>query len=445
MKRLFLLTLLFLWIISGYSQPLYTPLVQKKRGAPEAGYYLLVPYKMRKGAIQPHFQLSILNHNGEVVFFRNVKHASDFKQHPNGFFSYFSQDKFFILNSQLQLIDSVACALGRETDSHDFLILPNGHYVLMGMKTVMRDWSNKYLFAYKNQPAQAPTKVRYGVIQELDSLKNLVYEWSTENDFEPEMADPFYLKDTQHIDLTHFNSVDVDGEGNLLISARYYNEVFKVRRSDGKIIWHLGGRYNNVKLANNNLPFYGQHDAHFISKNTFTLFDNGYTTDTLRHTVRALCIEVNDSSKTGRITWQYQPQERLVSEANGSMQLISDKLLLVNYGKIEFGKPNVTFEIIHRKNYQPILRASFPDTIGSYRSFYYPKLDVSWPLLSPTKKKVNRKIVLKAPSNYKNYVWNTGETSKEIIITKSGEYWLYVSSDGESYYRSKSIRVKVRN
>lgn len=445
MKRLLLLTLLFLCVISGYSQPLYTPIFNKKNGAPQKGYYFLAPYKMRKGVVQPYFQLSILDHKGEVIFFRNAKHASDFKQHPNGLFSYFSKDKFFILNKQLQLIDSVACVGDRVTDSHDFLILHNGHYVLMGTKTVIRDWSNKYLFAYKNLPAQAPTRVRYGVIQELDSLKNLIYEWSSENDFEPEMADLFYLKDTQNIDLTHFNSVDVDAAGNLIISARYYNEVFKVRRSDGNIIWHLGGKYNNVSLSNNKLPFYGQHDAHYIAKNTFTVFDNGYTIDSLRHVVRLLHITLDDSTRLGKVTWQHQPTEHLVSEANGNTQLVSDKLLLASYGKIEFGKPNITYEIINRKTHQPVLQVSFQDTIGSYRCFYYPKLDVAWPLLRLTKKKVNGSMVLEAPANYNNYIWSTGETSNEIIITKSGEYWLYASSDGDSYYRSKSIRVKVKN
>lgn len=442
MKVRFFFLFILLTCLHSLAQPLYEPVLVKKAGAPKKGYYLLVGYKMRKGAVQSHFQLTIIDANGTVCFYKNIPHASDFKLHPNGCFSYFSKDKFFILNNQLHVIDSVSCALGRETDSHDFKILPNGHFLLMGMKAVTRDWSNKYLFAYKNLPAQAPTKVRYGVIQELDGQKNLVYEWSTEQDFEPEFADPFYLKDTQNIDLTHFNSVDLDEQGNLLISARYYNEVFKVRRTDGKIIWHLGGKYNNVTLTNNSLPFYGQHDAHFIAKNTFTLFDNGYTTDSLRHSVRLLFIEVDDSTKTGRITWQYQPKERLVSEANGSIQLAKKQVLLANYGKVEYGKPNITFELLHQKSKSQVASLYFPDTIGSYRSFYYKTLPIKWPRVVLTKKKIDQETRIYTKPAYTYYRWNTGATTPFIVISKPGTYWAYVSNDGISFYRSKPIVIR---
>ena len=42
-------------------------------------------------------------------------------------------------------------------------------------------------------------------------------------------------------DFFHINSVDLDGDGNLLVSGRSTHTVYKLDRS-GAILWRLGGK-----------------------------------------------------------------------------------------------------------------------------------------------------------------------------------------------------------
>ncbi len=421
------------------AQP-YTPIFRVYNKSVLHGYYFMVPYKMNKSLSK--VMLLILDKKGEPLFYKIVVHASDFKIQPNGMVTYFSKDKHLVLNSQFEVIDSVACVGGAETDSHDFLILPNGHYLLIGMETVEEDYSNQYFFMKKYCAGSRHAKVKYGIIQELDKDKKLVFQWSTQNIYKPQDADFFYLKDTQNIDLTHFNSIDIDKAGNYIVSARYFNEVFKVNRADSTIIWRMGGKRNEIEVINSTIPFYGQHDARVISNNTITVFDNGFTTDSLRHSVRALEYTINDSAKTALLNWEYTHPARLISEANGNVQQLSNKKVLINYGKIEFGTPNLTFEIVDKKAKSPILQAYFSDTIGSYRTFYYKKLPFKIPTEKLVVKKQKEAYIISTSNEYAEYVWSDGSKGKTLATSQKGVYFAYLSLDGVTFFRSKSIEIK---
>lgn len=441
-KSLRILALILLQLYCGgdtYAQP-YTPVFRLFNKRVLDGYYFMVPYKMDKSVNQ--MMLLILNKKGEPLFYKKVAHASDFKMQPNGVVTYFSGDKHFILNYQLEKTDSVTCVGGVETDSHDFLILPNGHYLLIGRETVEEDYSNQYFFMKKHSAGSHHAKVKYGIIQELNKDKKLVFQWSTKNIFKPQDADFFYLKDTQNIDLTHFNSIDVDEVGNYIVSARYFNEVFKVNRADSTLMWRMGGKRNEINVTNNITPFYGQHDARVISTNTITIFDNGFTIDSLRHSVRALEYIINDSAKTALLNWEYIYPTRLISEANGNVQQLPNNKVLINYGKIEFGTPNLAFEIVNKKTKSLVLQAYFNDTMGSYRTFYYKKLPFKTPAEKLLVKKENGAYIISASNEYAEYVWSDGSKGKTLITNKKGIYFAYLSSDGISFFRSKSIKIK---
>ena len=49
-------------------------------------------------------------------------------------------------------------------------------------------------------------------------------------------------------DFFHINSVDLDGDGNLLVSARSTHTVYKLDRS-GAIIWRLGGKSSDFEMG----------------------------------------------------------------------------------------------------------------------------------------------------------------------------------------------------
>ena len=46
------------------------------------------------------------------------------------------------------------------------------------------------------------------------------------------------------------NAVDIDDEGNYLISLRHFHQVLKIDKDSGDIIWRLGGKVNDFYMGN---------------------------------------------------------------------------------------------------------------------------------------------------------------------------------------------------
>lgn len=297
--------------------------------------------------------------------------------------------------------------------------------MLIGKEVLIVDLSEKRLFNNRRFKGNKNTKVQNGVIQILNKKKELIYQWNSEIFFKPEDATPLYFNDTTKLDVSHFNSISLDAEGNMLISARYFDQVFKVSRKTG-----------DVKILNDTVPFYGQHDARFFGPNKFSLFDNGYTFDSLKHNARALEYEVDEKTKTAKVKRNYANENYIISEATGNVQKLDNGNLLINYGKIRGGKPNITFEVITEKD-QKQLSVRFKDTIGSYRTYYHskPNFKLKRPLIKSFKKDDTTWITIR--QKYKYYIWSNREKTQTILASKPGKYHVFVSNDGLLFSRSK--------
>jgi hypothetical protein len=423
------------------SQP-QKPCVRNIHGTLPKGYYFVVPYKIKQAKGVTKLPIMVFNENNEILFYQYIDKVGDFKMHPNGVISYFTKSKIYLLGNHFTLFDSIACTNNAETDVHDFLILNNGHYVLLGYEFITEDYSKLKLFLNKNEPGSKSAKIKYGLIQEFDEQKKLIFDWSTKALFNAYDADPFFLYDTLNIDLTHLNSVDVDAKGDMIISARYLNEVFKIEKSSGRIVWRMGGKGNNITFLNDSIPFIGQHDARFTAANTFTLFDNGFNYDSLKHNARAIEYEVNDSAKTAKVIWSYANPKRIISEGNGNVQSLPNNLMLINYGKIEKGNANITFEIVDKTSNKQIAEVYFEDTLGTYKTLYYPTLPfklLKEKIIVTKKEGIN---TLSLTNKHAHYIWNTGETTASISTHKKGEFVVYYSDDANRFFSSSIVIPK---
>lgn len=124
--------IIYILFTSSFSsaQPLTPIILSHKKSVPE-GYYFITPYSMGKIKKPKNIQL-ITNEKGDIIVYSNYEKGTDFKIHPIGKLSYFSNNHFFILNNKLELLDSITTVDDIEIDAHDFLMLPNGHYLLIG-------------------------------------------------------------------------------------------------------------------------------------------------------------------------------------------------------------------------------------------------------------------------------------------------------------------------
>jgi arylsulfate sulfotransferase len=156
--------------------------------------------------------------------------------------------------------------------SHDIVLLPNGHYLLIA--NTIKPFTD--LSGYPGT-----TQVLGDAVIDLDSSLQPRWVWNSFDHLDINrhpMAFP---------DWTHANSLAYSkDDGNFLISVRHQNWVLKIDYRDGAgngdVLWHLGegGDFTLQGATDPTDWFYAQHDANFTSANTtgnfsLTLFDNG--------------------------------------------------------------------------------------------------------------------------------------------------------------------------
>ena len=86
------------------------------------------------------------------------------------------------------------------------------------------------------------------IIQELDSNHNLLFEWRSWDHFH--VTDNTYLNLTSaNLEFIHANAIDIDFDGHFLISSRSLDEITKIHRTTGEVIWRWGGSVSYTHLT----------------------------------------------------------------------------------------------------------------------------------------------------------------------------------------------------
>ena len=121
-------------------------------------------------------------------------------------------------------------------------------------------------------------------------------------------------------DWSHANGVEVDYDGNFLISFRNFSQIWKIDSRSGKILWRLGidGDY----ILKENEIFYSQHAIHKNHNSNYMLFDNGARD--YRETSRALVFSLNEKSKIFNYIRSVFLPDDLFTFKQGSVYNIND-------------------------------------------------------------------------------------------------------------------------
>jgi hypothetical protein len=326
------------------------------------------------------FYAMVLDNSGNPAGYRRTAPFScnDFKVQPNGFLSYASVTGIagavgiaktvdMVLDSTFAVVDSFQCGNGYTADFHEFLLLPNGHAYMMAYDPQIVDMSQVV-------PGGKPNAVVYGsIIQELDALKNVVFQWRSW-DYIP-ITDCYDDLTASTFDYVHVNSIDVDSDGNLLVSCRETAEILKIDHLTGDIIWRWGGKQNQFAFIGENALntpnfFSYQHDVRRIANGHITLMDNGN-----QHRPpysRAAEYALDEAGKTATLVWEYRHTPDVFDPAAGSVQRLPNGNTLIGWGTANFlgvGDVAVT-EVRPDKNVA--FEMSMPKGLFSYRAFRYP-------------------------------------------------------------------------
>lgn len=335
--------------------------VTKWPGETADGYIFMAYYNYWQ--LTPTAYLLILDDNGEPIFYKElapVGIAMDFKKQPNGLLTYYPLEagsRFLAMDNSYQVVRSYTAGNGYQADFHDFQILENGNALLMIHDSRIVDMSQIV------EGGDPEAEVIGCIIQEIDEENNVVFEWQSWGEI-PITDSNITLTDSS-VNYMNCNSLELDNDGNILLSSRNLDEVTKIDRQTGEIIWRLGVRQNDFTFTND-MGFNYAHDARRLENGNISIFDNG-----IAHSPpysRGIEYKVDEEKRTVTRIREYRNDPDVYSRALGNMQQLPNGNMMIGWGRSIDIPVFTEFDI----NGQRILEFRTRPGHGSYRVFRFP-------------------------------------------------------------------------
>jgi len=268
-----------------------------------------------------------VNTDGTIAYAKsNGNHyCTDFKAHPNGTYTWvdYSRGFVFIADTSDKVIDSLSGANGFPVDVHEFQYTPEGNYIFIADNNVVTDMSQV--------GGKTNAVVIYPVIQEFDKKHNLIFEWNSKDYFNVfDGTHQSYQQQT--IDFCHMNSIEFDADSNLIVSDRNMDEVTKIDRSTGTIIWRLGGNNNIFTFKDDKYGFSGQHHFRRLPNGNFTGFDDGNFRPGPLPFSRAIEYKLDQGNLIATLVWEFRHVPDRFASGMGSVQRLPNGNTLIGWG-----------------------------------------------------------------------------------------------------------------
>ena len=247
-----------------------------------------------------------------------------FTLQKNGYLTYWNKKNFYMLDSSYSLIDSFACGNGYDADWHELQVLENGHAFLIAWDLQIVDMSQVVT------GGQEYATVEGLIIQEIDENKDVVFQWRSWDHFEiTDAIDVDFT--TSYVSYSHGNALEIDSDTSLLVSLRLMNEVTKINRITGEIIWRLGGKNNEFTFIDDSC-FCRQHDIRRLSNGHITVFDNGGCHNPQISAAKE--YELDEINKTAQLVWKYEHPTKMYCETMGNVQRLPNGNTFINWGRL---------------------------------------------------------------------------------------------------------------
>lgn len=168
--------------------------------------------------------------------------------------------------------DTGAFMPGQALDVHEFILISDSDYITESAVVKLVNNIPADVPHVANAPVLAP------LIEEVRN-DNIVWSWdgSADTSFygNSVSGNDFTNTDTAQ-DYIHLNSITIDPrDNNLIVSMRVQDQIIKINRQTGAIMWRLGGKNSDFALTSNQV-FLFQHHASLTDDNqTLLLFDDG--------------------------------------------------------------------------------------------------------------------------------------------------------------------------
>jgi hypothetical protein len=296
--------------------------VQARRTAP--GYVFIAPKKNVEQAGP-----LILDNRGHVVWFRPLDthavtdfRAQRYRGRPVLTWWHGKPDEgdgesgYSIYDDRYRLVAHVEPGHGLLGDIHEF-------------KLTRR---NTALMTFIRQVHVKGRRVLEGGFQELDlRTRRVLFEWHSIDHVR--LVESYYhlpRKPDGLYDYFHINSVELDRNGNFIVSARNTHTIYKIGRRAGRIIWRLGGKRSDFALGRD-ARFAWQHDARLLPNGNLSLFDNSAGPQ-VRKQSRGLILHLDLERRLATVVRNFVHRPPLVSVDQGNLQRLPNGDFLAGWG-----------------------------------------------------------------------------------------------------------------
>jgi hypothetical protein len=331
--------------------------------SPSSPPYIFLSVRNYLASAPSQSGLMILDRLGRLVWFMPVANApfnfsaQTYQGHPvltwwqgNLLYDY-GQGPNEVADTSYTTRHTIRAGHGLTADLHDLVLTSRGTALITCYQTVNANLSS----------AGGSTKgqVVGGHVQEIDITSGKVlFDW---NSLGPIAYSESYLPAPKSgpYDYFHINSADLTPDGNLLISAKNTWALYKVDRSNGKLLWRMNGKRSNWKMGPGT-SFYWQHDARPTGPETISLFDDGAVTT--GQPSQALLLQLNTKGMRVTLSRAYRHSAAFVAGSQGSVQVLPNGHVFVGWG-------NQNYFSEFAGNGTLVLDGQLPVGCHSYRAF----------------------------------------------------------------------------
>ncbi|HTB69980.1 MAG TPA: arylsulfotransferase family protein, partial [Solirubrobacteraceae bacterium] len=238
---------------------------------------------------------------------------------------------------------------------HEFQLTPQGTALITAYDPIHCDLASA--------GGSADGAVTDGTFQEIDVRTGLVmFQWTSLDHvaFAESYMSARGSSTSMPYDFFHVNSINLDPDGTLLVSARNTWTVYELDPRTGQIVWRLGGKRSSFAMGAGT-PTAWQHDPRVLANGEISIFDNG-ASPTVHPQSRGIVVALNGRSAT--LVEQLVHPSPLLAESQGNVQELENGDWFVGWGQegdlSEFGPTGAL-----------LFDAHFPAHTQSYRDFRF--------------------------------------------------------------------------
>ncbi|TQV97869.1 Arylsulfotransferase-like protein [Cordyceps javanica] len=275
------------------------------------------------------------------------------------------------------------------------------------------------------------------IVQEIDLMSNeLVFEWRASHHFAVEMSQAS-IKDQGRTPGTayhffHATGLDIDHNGNYIIASRNMCNAAALRRSDGNVLWVLGGALNSFADGGTGqaVAIISSQGVRWHGDATLLLLDGGYVPEVEGQPGRrsnARIIHLDTSANTATLTKMYTtPAAASSRHAQGRLQRLRGGNVFVSWG--DGSSPWAVAYTEYSPQGQMLCAARFreeskPSSFAISAKFSRKK--GSWGRARGERRGEGGRVVSK-------HEWTGSPAARPVMVVHPQENALYVSWNGDT-------------